>query len=378
MAGEQIPVTPDLIAWARTRAGYSLERASQTFTKIEAWEAGESFPTYSQLELLATKFKVPVAVFFFPEPPELPPIEETFRTLPEAQFEEIPSRVKYLLRKAKALQLNLSELTEGRPAADRRIIQDLHFSPETSASDMASRVRKYIGVPIDVQTAWDSDESALEEWRQAIQRVGVFVFKDAFRTEGYSGFSLYDDAFPIIYVNNTSTKTRQIFTLFHELAHLLFHTSGVDTLSDDYISRLPLDSQRIEVLCNQFAATFLVPDEEFEAALVGKEPSEDTAHELARLFHVSRESIYRRFLDRNLIGEDTYTEAAERWAGQKRKGKGGDYYNNQLAYLGGDYVGLVLNQYYRNRIDEAQASEYLNIAPKNFSTFEARYARREQ
>jgi Zn-dependent peptidase ImmA (M78 family) len=34
-----------------------------------------------------------------------------------------------------------------------------------------------------------------------------FVFKDTFRLEGYSGFSLYDDPFPIIYVNNSSTKT---------------------------------------------------------------------------------------------------------------------------------------------------------------------------
>ena len=84
MAGEQIPVTPVIIKWARERAGYSIEDATKTFKKIEAWEVGEVFPTYSQLEQMAEAFKLPVAVFFFPEPPDLPPISETFRTLTSA------------------------------------------------------------------------------------------------------------------------------------------------------------------------------------------------------------------------------------------------------------------------------------------------------
>ena len=69
MAREQIPVTPAVITWARERAGFSIIEASEDFRKIEAWEAGESFPTYPQLEQLAKKFKLPIAVFFFPAPP---------------------------------------------------------------------------------------------------------------------------------------------------------------------------------------------------------------------------------------------------------------------------------------------------------------------
>jgi len=38
---------------------------------IEGWEAGASAPTYPQLEALAYKvYKHPLALFFFPEPPE--------------------------------------------------------------------------------------------------------------------------------------------------------------------------------------------------------------------------------------------------------------------------------------------------------------------
>ena len=212
---------------------------------------------------------MPIAVFFFPEPPRTPPIRESFRTLPDAEFEQIPRRVGFLLRKAKALQLNLAELTEGRNPAPRLITRDLRFPDTVSLDVMASRVRDYLAVTLADQYAWPEDDTALKMWRKALQDVGIFVFKDAFKADGYSGFSLYDEAFPIIYVNNSATKTRQMFTLFHELAHLLFHTSGIDTIEDSYIPALPARQKRIEILCNSFAARFLVPEAAFSEAIRG-------------------------------------------------------------------------------------------------------------
>ena len=142
---------------------------------------------------------------------------------------------------------------------------------------MAERVRGYLGITLADQYAWSDDETALKAWRKVLQDVGIFVFKDAFRVEGYSGFSLYEDVFPIIYVNNSSTKTRQIFTLFHELADLLFHTSGIDTPEDRYIARLAEHQKRVEILCNRFAAQFLVPEAAFNEQIAGRDHSERTA-----------------------------------------------------------------------------------------------------
>ena len=50
--------------------------------------------------------------------------------------------------------------------------------------------------------------------------------QEVFQAEGLFGFCLQDDEFPIIYLNNSAAKSRQIFSLFHELAHLLLRTSG--------------------------------------------------------------------------------------------------------------------------------------------------------
>lgn len=376
MSKEQIPITPAVVTWARRRAGYTLDEARADFRQIESWESGESFPSYPQLERLSDKFKTPIAVFFFPEPPDLEPIANSFRTMPEPQFERISRRVRYLLRKARVFQINLAELSDERNPAESLISRDLSFPVDISTDAMAADVREYLGVSLEQQMSWESSEKALENWRYRLADVGVFVFKDAFREVEYSGFCLYDDEFPVIYVNNTTSKTRQIFTLFHELAHLLFHTSGIDKFRDDYIDALHGDAKKIEVLCNRFAAAFLVPAEDFERELAGLDASRETAARLADRFHVSREVIYRMFLDRRLIEQAEYEEASRDWAAEIKQGTGGDYYNNQIAYLGPRYLGLAFGQYYGNRIDAAQLADYLNVAPRNIASLEEKFLAR--
>ena len=367
---EAMPITPELLTWARQRAGYSLEAATKDFRKIAEWENGEDGPSYPQLERLAEKFRVPVAVFFFPEPPALPPIEESFRTLGPAQFELIPPRIRLLLRKALTFQMGLEELNFGRNPAKRLITRDLSFQPSDDVDLIAAQVREYLGVTMDQQFGWGDAETALEIWRQSLIDAGVYVFKDQFRDGGYSGFCLYHDEFPIICLNNTTAKTRQIFTLFHELAHLLFHTSGVDTPTDDYIDDLSPDDRSIEIICNRMAARLLVPDNVFERAFAGSTPNEAAAAELAQLFSVSREFIYRKFLDRDLITGEEYEAAAKRWAAEKKGGSGGDHYYTKITYLGPEYITLAFQRYYQNQIDANQLADYLDTKPKNLTRLE--------
>ena len=382
MKFEPIPVTPSVIKWARLRAGLSVsELAHNTrLRKIELWEDGREFPSYPQLELLADKFKVPVAVFFFPEPPDVPDTKESFRTLPEYEFNSLPSRIQLLVRKAKAFQISIEELTGGRNPSDKLITRDLTFTTKSSVSGTVKKVRKYLGVSFADQISWRRKDVALKSWREIFYNAGIFVFKDKFRQKEFSGFCLYDEEFPLIYVNNTSAKSRQIFTLFHELAHLLFHTSGIDFLNDDVIERLPENKQKIEVICNRFAAEYLVPEEEFEKVFNNLDANEIVAKELADFFSVSRELIYRKFRDRKLITEEEYKLKAAKWTKQWEDSRnsldGGDYYNNMLAYLGKRYINLAFSQYYQNRISETQLADYLNTKPKNLNTLEGRAFKR--
>ncbi len=254
MANDPLPITPAVLTWARERAALRLEEARQRFPRIDAWEAGEACPTHPQLEALSSVLRLPPAVFFFPEPPSVPRIRQSFRTLPSTYFDDIPGEIRTLLRKATVFQLNLAELNDGSSGAERLAVHDLSFSQPLCVESSAEATREYLGVSLDEQIAWPDSAAALESWRAALESVGVAVFKDAFRTDVLSGFCLYDQTFPLIYVNNSSAVTRQIFTLFHELAHLLFHTSGVDRLPEQDVEGLPPVSRSIEIACNQFAA----------------------------------------------------------------------------------------------------------------------------
>ena len=141
---------------------------------------------------------------------------------------------------------------------------------------------------------------------------------------------------------------------------------------------MPANARRIELLCNRFAAEFLLPEAELSAAITGQPINLETATSIARAFCVSREVVYRKFLDRGLITNTEYRSAVAVWKSQRRSESsgGGDYYNTQMAYLGANYIRLAFNRYYQNRIDDVRLAEFLNITPRNLSTFEARFAAR--
>lgn len=378
-AKEGLPITPTVVRWARERSGYSIEDAEHHFKKIAAWEAGEAMPTYIQVEDMAERFKVPVAVFFFPKPPEVPPLENSFRTLTAEDFAAIPRRVRFFLRQGRAMQLNLSELNDGKNPSPRLITRDIQVTPNTSLDKIAVDVRAYLGVSVDTQVGWKNVDEALEKWREVFAtKAGIYAFKDAFQAPSYFGFCLYDDEFPVIYINNSSAKSRQIFTLFHELGHLLFHTSGVDLLDDPFIKHLGGAEQKIEVICNGLAARVLVPDDLLDNMLKGVKIGRLAATQLANHFNVSREVIYRKFLDRGLIEADEYVAASKEWAAQMKKPEGekptGYYYNTHHAYLGQRYIDLAFTRYHQQRFDRRQLAEYLNMKPRSLPTFAELFA----
>jgi Zn-dependent peptidase ImmA (M78 family) len=377
-----IPVNPAILQWARQTSGFSVEevvlkldRKSITAETIAAWERGESAPTYLQLETLAYRiYKRPLALFFFPDPPSEETPEQTFRTLPEYEINLMPPRIHLLIREAKVRQLNLAELYDNANPAERQIVRDLSFDPGVSAEKMATVIREYLQIDLAMQTQWKDSEEALKSWRHALEEHGVFVFKAPFKVEAFSGLCLYDEQFPIIYVNNSKSKNRQIFTLFHELAHLLFQTGGVDTRLENYLNYLQGDNRRIEILCNRFAGEFLVPAHDFAQRTKGMGIDDASIRKLADYYHVSREAILRKLVDRNMVNQKYYEDKVREWEraiARKGSGAGGDYYRNIGAYLGRPYLEMAFSRYYQKRISTEQLADYLGVKVKSVPGMEA-------
>jgi Zn-dependent peptidase ImmA (M78 family) len=375
--GEKLTgVNPKIIQWARERARYSLESVAVKFKKdvsvIEKWESGEDFPTYSQLEKLAEIYKRPLALFFFPEPPLEAEEKQEFRTLPDFEIENLAADTIYALRQAKAMQLSLQEINNGINPSTKKIFQDIAVSSRDDLRILAEQIRNYLNVTLEEQLTWNDQETALKKWRSAVEEAGIFIFKRSFKQREISGFCLIDIEFPIIYLNNSTEKSRQIFTIFHELAHILLQTNGITKSDDRYINSLQGENKYIEIFCNKFAAEFLLPNHVFSEiireTIVNVNDNDKIISKISSDYKVSREVVLRKLLDNNLISQKEYTLKVREWYSEqvgksqdKNKKSGGDYYASQATYLGENYLKLVFKKYYQGQYDIERVADYLNI-----------------
>ena len=375
-------VRPEVMRWARQSIGLSVSdvalRLKRPVEEIEAWEIGDAFPSYPQLEKLAYQiYKRPLAVFFLPAPPEEASPTREFRTLPTDELLTLSVDTHLHIRRAHAFQLALKELFGVRNPSEDCIWQGLPLSRARSVADQAAAIRSYLGIALEEQVRWKDEDHALKKWRKAIEDKGVFIFKESFEQKDVSGFCLVDDQFPVVYLNNSTTKTRQIFSLLHELAHLLLNVNGLSKFDQRYIERLPDEEKKIEQFCNKIAAETLIPSPDFmiQTRLFPADierASEQQLSDLAARYGVSREAVLRRFLDQGRVTAAFYELKSKAWAAQQKKGAGGDWYASKNAYLSDRFAKEVVSRHYKNQLSVEQAADFLGIKPKNFAGLEQR------
>lgn len=378
------PVTgiqPIILKWARERAGYSLQQIAKAMKKdirvVQAWETGEDAPTYVQLEKLAYQlYKRPIALFFFQKPPDEPDLERSFRTLPDFEMKSLDPDTHYALRYARSMQLALAELNEGVNPAKRKIFVDVKFEEKSSVDRVADQIRKLLNVDTEQQASWKNIDQALKSWRDKIEEAGVYVFKRSFEQNDISAFCLLDTEFPIIYLNNGNPKTRQVFSLFHELAHVLLHVNCITKQDQDYIRSLPNNERGIEEICNRLASECLVPSVDFRDRIRNISVDENSVSSLAQVYKVSKEVVLRKLMDNGAVDKNYYQLKIAEWSKHKEKSKpgGGDYYKTQATYLGNRYLSLVFSKYRVGQLSIEQVADYFGVKAKSVPGIEQAFS----
>ncbi len=118
-----------------------------------------------------------------------------------------------------------------------------------------------------------------------------------------------DDQFPVIVVSTKDSYNGKIFSLFHELLHLVFKTGGI--FRSFNLSSFSPDSRKIEILCNRITGIFLVPQKYLlkEPIIIKKKSKKDWTEpdleDLSHKYKVSKEVILRRLLDLKLTNQNT-------------------------------------------------------------------------
>ncbi len=196
-----------------------------------------------------------------------------------------------------------------------------------------------------------------------------------------------DKDFPVIVLNSSDTFNKKIFTLFHELCHILFNTGGV--FRDIYTKELKQQPNKIEIFCNQFASEVLLPTHELlnEPTVIennGKEWSDTSLQSIANIYKVSKEVILRKLYDFEKTSKTFYINARSKWNNKyeeekeekKNKQDGGivPYHTVHLSQLGKNFVARILNNYHSGKITETQVADFLNIKINKIKEYEAKIA----
>lgn len=384
MAEELTGINGSIIRWAREFYNMSPEEAADAIgidiNRYQQWENGGSFPTYAKLKKISEVFRKPSAVFFFPEPPQLPAIKGDLRTLPDAVISQFSKNVIIQMEQAKAYQLNLYDLYG---ESSNCILNDRSVFP-TEIKQLCEYFRRLLAFPIAAQKARKNDKVVFEIFREKFYELGIYVFKDSFRDNNVSGLCVNDDHYPIIVINNSMSFARQNFTLFHELYHLITNTSGAEIVRDDFYVFLDDSQEASEKDCDTFANEFLVPSDDFRIELRKQEITEQRISELAHLYSVSKEAIMYKLLANHIINHNQYDELKEVFYGEairnpKKKtdgnSTGGNYYMTKLSYLGQRYTGDVFKEYFSGNIDSFRASEMLNSKVDHLPRLETAFFR---
>ena len=112
------------------------------------------------------------------------------------------------------------------------------------------------------------------------------------------GFSISEYPFPVIGLNGSDSPRGRIFTLIHELVHIIRQQGGICDLHEAEVEA----NEPLESYCNQTAAETLVPVSALlhERPVVENEPNpawtDEKLQYLANRFMLSQEVVLRRLL----------------------------------------------------------------------------------
>lgn len=375
----RIEVSPDLLRWARQRAGLSAEALALRFPQLPAWERSERRPTFRQLEAFAKATRTPFGFLFLPEPPE--------ERLPIADLRTIEHRLTRpspeLLDTIYAMQRRQDWLREERIEGE---VDPLEFAGNARLDDDPAAVGQEMRRAVCVGDGWAAEvaswSEATSDLRRRIEGLGIMavingvVGNNTHRkldVEEFRGFALTDRYAPLIFVNGADAKSAQMFTLAHELAHVWLGPVGEGLSGFDGI--FP-EGVRIERFCDQAAAEFLVPALELKERWRAVRRVADPFERLARHFKVSPIVAGRRAMDLRLVGRDAFFDFYDAYTRRERqrhkRATGGDFYNNQNTRVGATFATSVIRAAMEGRLSFKEAYDLTGLRGGAFQEYAQR------
>jgi len=366
----RVKVKGDLLRWARQRADITIDKLERRFPKLELWEGDEAEPTFKQLEDFSKAVHVPLGYLFLDQPPHEPLPIPDFRTM-GGQAPRRPSpdllEMLYACQRRQDWYRSYAESNGDEPLA---FIGSL--ATDTPIVQAAAQIRAALKFDLEARAECSTWEEALRLFIGQADSAGILVMCSGvvmnnnhrkLDPEEFRGFALVDVLAPLVFINGTDSKSAQMFTLAHELAHLW---SGHTALSNTTVASR--DQNAIETWCNRVAAELLAPLEAVRYELQIGGTIEQVVPRLARRFKVSTLVVLQRLRDVGRLTWDAFFVAYEaekvRLAQLQRiqKKGGGDFYATTGARYSKRFARALIQSTLEGQTEYREAYKLLGIS----------------
>lgn len=260
---------------------------------------GKPEPGLGVIGKIARELSLPKFAFFMSQPPELNGALPDFRS-------DQPEETQKSRRTVEVIQFAQSVQRTAIALADAPANDWPRFTA-TAVPDIESfalSVRKYFEITLEDQYDAKDARAFYTLCRKKIEDKGIYVLHASFPSEDGSGFCLAHSENPVILVNTKNqTRARRLFTLIHELAHVLMGKSGI---SDPFVRK-----NSIERRCNRFAGAFLSPKPYIRRLLrnatLSKHPDPDDVAWVSRRLKISQEASVLRLEQLGIFAEGSHS-----------------------------------------------------------------------
>jgi Zn-dependent peptidase ImmA (M78 family)/DNA-binding XRE family transcriptional regulator len=363
-----IDVNHEMLKWARETIVLSKTNAAEgigiSLRRLEQLEEGEKRPTLDELKSMSKAYKRTVATLLLRKLPKEKPLPTDRRTVDSKEMDKFHEKTIIAVRKARALVQSFIELKQ-----EAGISTPL-FQYKATLNDPPSQIAELI------RREWqlgeirnlDNINQALDGYIEKVESNNVAVFQLSLTQDNLRGFSMTDEAMPIIGIKRGGEPaSAKIFTLFHELGHILLNEGGICDITFDS------NAQIIEKWCNAFAAEILIPSSELlqsdivtqQASIGNKIWAKKDLIDLATIFHVGPLAILRRLLEHKLTTTDFYEEKHKAWNkpsfGRAKVPEGRNIPKETIKEKGRPYINLAFKAFDQNKIDLKDLSDLLGV-----------------
>lgn len=365
-----------MITWAIARAGYELQEFISRKPIVGKWIDGEKKPTLRQLEDFSHNVHVPFGYLFLSEPLKEDLPFPFFRTASKNSTTDTNLNVYDTVLILKQRQDWLHEYLANNDFVKLNYVGK--YNIQSSENEIVRDIRTTLKLSAGWASEFQTWQEALDVLVHRIEDAGIIVTfngivenntRRPITVDECRGFVLVDDIAPFMFVNNSDSKSAQMFTIVHELAHIWLGQSA----GFDFKQLLPANDP-LELLCDRIAAEFLVPKDHFEHVWQQRPDFKVCS----KYFKVSEIVIARRALDLGKISRSKFISFYQDYinrevAKRDSQESGGDFYATTRKRISMAFAAHVNNALKSGQLLYLDAYRLTSLKGNTFEKFFAKH-----